>query len=71
MGTRSFAMNYGGVLGLFLVLLAIILYVLGVDEKESMLPSILNNILTILGISYSVIQFRDFQKFEIQKINCA
>lgn len=61
MGTRSFAMNYGGVLGLFLVLLAIILYVLGVDEKESMLPSILNNIVIILGITYSIIQFRDLQ----------
>ena len=48
MDTRKFAMNYGSVLGLFLMLIALTLWALGVDEQRSVIPSILivNDILT-------------------------
>ena len=52
-------MNYGAVLGLCLVVIATVMWVLGVDKNNSLVPSILNNGLIIVGIAYSVIQFRD------------
>ncbi|MEE2931046.1 MAG: DUF4199 domain-containing protein [Bacteroidota bacterium] len=59
MSLKKFAINYGGVLGLFLVLSSVILYVLGVDDKESIIPSLLNHVIMIFGITYSILQFRD------------
>ena len=35
MNTRKFGMNYGAVLGLILILIALLSWVLGVDEQES------------------------------------
>jgi len=61
MNIRKFAMNYGAVLGLCLVAIASVMWSFGVDKNGSMLPTILNNGLIIAGISYSIIQFRDFE----------
>ena len=47
MDTRKFAMNYGAVLGLCLALIALLLWVLGVDEQQSVIPSVLNNVVII------------------------
>ena len=47
MDTRKFAMNYGAVLGLCLMLIALLFWVLGVDEQQSAIPSILNNVVII------------------------
>ena len=52
-------MNYGAVLGLILILIALLSWVLGVDEQESMVPSIINNIVIIGFLYYSILQFRD------------
>ena len=49
MDTRRFAMNYGAVLGSLMVALALLMYVFGIDEKESFIPSILNNGVTVSG----------------------
>ena len=51
MEIRKFAINYGTVLGLFLVLVASAFWMLGVDEQESVLPSIINN-LSIIGFLF-------------------
>ncbi len=59
MDTRRFAMNNGAVLGLMLVAIAVIMWVVGVDAKESMSVSILNSIITIVFIAYTIIQYRD------------
>tara|TARA_B100000287_G_scaffold258786_2_gene243327 strand:- start:3633 stop:4154 length:522 start_codon:yes stop_codon:yes gene_type:complete len=59
MNTRKFGMNYGAVLGLILILIALLSWVLGVDEQESMVPSIINNIVIIGFLYYSILQFRD------------
>ena len=59
MDTRKFAMNYGTVLGLFLVLIALLFWVLGVDEQQSAIPSILNNVVIIGFLIYAIIQYRD------------
>ena len=59
MDTRKFAMNYGSVLGLFLMLIALTLWALGVDEQRSVIPSILNNMVIIGFLIYSIIQYRD------------
>ena len=52
-------MNYGAVLGLCLVAVATVMWAFGIDEKGSIVPSILNNGLIIAGIAFSIIQFRD------------
>ena len=59
MDTRKFAMNYGAVLGILLVLVSYFSYIFGIDEKDSMIPSILNNGLTIGFIAYAVTKYRD------------
>ncbi len=59
MPLKKFAINYGSILGLLLVLASIILYVFGIDEKESIIPSLLNHVIMIFGITYSILQFRD------------
>ena len=59
MDTRKFAMNYGSVLGLFLMLIALTLWALGVDEQRSVIPSVLNNMVIIGFLIYSIIQYRD------------
>ena len=61
MNIRKFAMNYGAVLGLCLVAIASVMWSFGVDKSGSILPTILNNVLIIAGISYSIIQFRDIE----------
>ena len=61
MNSRKFAMNYGAVLGLCLVAIASVMWSFGVDKSGSILPAILNNVLIIAGISYSIIQFRDIE----------
>ena len=61
MNSRKFAMNYGAVLGLCLVAIASVMWSFGVDKSGSILPTILNNVLIIAGISYSIIQFRDIE----------
>ena len=52
-------MNYGAVLGCCLVAIAVVMWLLGIDDKESMISSLLNNVLIIAGIAYTVILFRD------------
>ena len=55
-------MNYGAVLGLILILIALLSWVLGIDEEESIVPSIINNIVIIGFLYYSILQFRDKTK---------
>ena len=52
-------MNYGAVLGLCLMLIALIFWVLGVDEQQSVIPAILNNMLIIGFLVYAINQYRD------------
>ena len=52
-------MNYGAVLGLILILIALLSWVLGIGEEESIVPSIINNIVIIGFLYYSILQFRD------------
>ena len=52
-------MNYGAVLGLILILIALLSWLLGIDEEESIVPSIINNIVIIGFLYYSILQFRD------------
>ena len=59
METRNFSMNYGAVLGLCLVLIALFMWVLGVDEQQSVIPSILNNLLIIGFLVYAISIYRD------------
>ncbi|MGY8979279.1 MAG: DUF4199 domain-containing protein [Flavobacteriales bacterium] len=59
MDTRKFAMNYGAYLGLGLVLISFTVYLFGLEEQKSIIPSLLNNLLIIGAIIYSVIIFRD------------
>lgn len=59
MEIRKFAINYGTVLGLFLVLVASAFWMLGVDEQESVLPSIINNLSIIGFLFYSITFYRD------------
>lgn len=56
---RRFAMNYGTVLGLCLILVSLVLWVLDFDDTKSLVPSILNNITIIGFLVYGIIQFRD------------
>ena len=58
MDTRKFAMNYGAILGLCLVVIALFLWILGVDEQQSVIPSILNNVVTIVFLVYAISQYR-------------
>tara|TARA_B100000902_G_scaffold341958_1_gene345691 strand:- start:3288 stop:3809 length:522 start_codon:yes stop_codon:yes gene_type:complete len=59
MDKRKFAMNYGAILGLALSLFSLLFWAANIDEKQSIIPSILNNALIIAFITYSVIQYRD------------
>ena len=59
MDTKKFAMNYGAVLGLCLVAFAIIMWSVGADDKQSVIPALLNNGITIGFIAYAIIQYRD------------
>ena len=59
MDTRKFAMNYGAVLGLCLMLIALLFWALGVDEQQSVIPSILNNVVIIGFLVYAIMQYRD------------
>ncbi|MDG1719533.1 MAG: DUF4199 domain-containing protein, partial [Flavobacteriales bacterium] len=59
MDTRKFAMNYGAVLGLFLVAIAVIMWSVGADDKQSVIPNLLNNGITIAFITYAIIQYRE------------
>lgn len=59
MDIRKFGMNYGALLGGFLVLLSLIVWILGVDEQQSVIPSILNNLLIIGFLIYAISQYRD------------
>ena len=59
MDTRKFAMNYGAYLGLALIVISFIVYILGLEEQKSIIPSLLNNFLMIGSIVYSVTIYRD------------
>jgi hypothetical protein len=59
MDTKKFAMNYGAVLGLCLVAIAVIMWSVGADDKQSVIPALLNNAITIGFIAYAIIQYRD------------
>ena len=59
MDTRKFSMNYGAVLGLFLALIALFFWVLGIDEQQSIIPSILNNVVIIGFLFYAISYYRD------------
>ena len=59
MDTRKFAMNYGAVLGLCLVCVAVIFWGLGIDEQKSVIPSILNNMVIIGFLVYAISHYRD------------
>lgn len=52
-------MNYGAYLGLGLVLISFTVYILGLEEQKSIIPSLLNNFLIIGAIAYSVKMYRD------------
>ena len=41
------------------MLIALMLWVLGVNEQRSVIPSILNNVVIIAFLVYSIIQYRD------------
>ena len=57
--TIKFGMNYGAFLGLILVSIALVMYSIGIGDKESYVPSLLNNITIIAFITYSIIQFKN------------
>ena len=59
MDTRKFAMNNGAVLGLCLMLIALLFWILGIDEQQSVIPSILNNVFIIGFLVYAISQYRD------------
>tara|TARA_B100000965_G_C19335262_1_gene644896 strand:- start:176 stop:697 length:522 start_codon:yes stop_codon:yes gene_type:complete len=59
MDSRRFSMNYGAVLGLFLISIALIMWILGINEQQSVIPSILNNIIIIGFLVYAIIIYRD------------
>ena len=59
MDSQKFAMTYGAVLGLCLILITLLFWVLGVDEQQSVVPSILNNMLIIGFLFYATSQYRD------------
>ena len=59
MDTRKFSMNYGAVLGLCLMLIALLFWALGIDEQQSVIPSILNNMVIIGFLVYAISQYRD------------
>ena len=59
MDTKKFAMNHGAVLGLSLVSIALIILSVGDDDKQSVIPALLNNVITIAFIAYAIIQYRD------------
>ncbi len=52
-------MNYGAVLGLFLMLIALLFWAFGIDEQQSVIPSILNNLVLIGFLVYAISQYRD------------
>lgn len=52
-------MNYGAYLGLGLVLISFTVYILGLEEQKSIIPSLLNNFLIIGAIAYSITMYRD------------
>lgn len=54
-------MNYGAILGSCLVFMALLFWLLGLDEQKSIVPSILNNGIIILFLIYTIIQYRDNQ----------
>jgi glucan phosphoethanolaminetransferase (alkaline phosphatase superfamily) len=62
MDTRKFAMNYGGFLGLCLVAIALIMWSVGVDEKQSVIPGLLTNGVTIAFIAYAILQYRNIHQ---------
>ena len=59
MEIRKFAMNYGTVLGLILALIASVFWMIGVEERESIIPSLINNLLIIGFLFYSITNYRD------------
>ena len=59
MEIRKFAMNHGTVLGLILALIALVFWMIGIDEQESMSPFLINNILIIGFFYYSITNYRD------------
>ena len=59
MDNRKFAMNYGAILGLVLVLIALTLWILGFDDKQSIIPSLINNFVIIGFLVYSITYYRD------------
>ena len=59
MEIRKFAMNHGTVLGLILALIALVFWMIGIDEQESMLPFLINNLLIIGFFYYSITNYRD------------
>ena len=52
-------MNYGAVLGLCLILIALLFWALGIDEQQSVIPSILNNVVIIGFLVYAISYYRD------------
>jgi hypothetical protein len=52
-------MNNGAVMGICLVLIALLLWLFGIDENQSIIPSLLNNIFIIGFLVYSIRLYRD------------
>ena len=52
-------MNYGTVLGFCLILIALLYWILGIEEQQSVIPSILNNIVIIGFLVYAISYYRD------------
>jgi hypothetical protein len=59
MEIRKFAMNHGTVLGLILALIASVFWMIGIDERESIIPSLINNLLIVGFLFYSITNYRD------------
>ena len=59
MDTKKFGMNYGAVLGLALVAIAVIMWSVGADDRQSVIHGFLNIAITIAFITYAIIQYRD------------
>jgi hypothetical protein len=52
-------MNYGAFLGFFLSLLAMLFWFFGIDDQQSFIPSIINNLSIIGFLVYSICLYRD------------
>lgn len=56
---RNFGMKYGAVLGIILVGFALLFFLLQIDSGTSILPSIVNNLVIIGFLIFSILKYRN------------